>query len=359
MAIKQDYYEVMGVPRNASDEEIKREFRKLAKLYHPDRNREPGAEDKFKEINEAYQVLSDHEKRSRYDRYGRVDVAEGFPDFGFGGLGDIFESFFGGFGTPFGRTAQRVPQRGDSLQSHLTLSFNEAVFGCSKEVEIQRIEFCPSCHGIGSEPGTNPETCPDCHGTGQVKRVQQSIFGRFTHITTCSRCGGSGTVTSNPCSQCKGKGRIKVKRKVMAKIPAGVDDGQRLRLDGEGSAGLHGGPPGDLYVTFSVKTHNLFHRDGSDVLHELPINFAQAALGDEIRVPSLDGRVDLKIPPGTQNGKTFRFKGKGIPYIDGKGRGDLLVKVAITTPQHLDKNQRHLFEELAKILPRTEPPPDI
>ncbi|TET42976.1 MAG: molecular chaperone DnaJ [Dehalococcoidia bacterium] len=359
MAIKQDYYEVMGVPRNASDEEIKREFRKLAKLYHPDRNREPGAEDKFKEINEAYQVLSDHEKRSRYDRYGRVDVAEGFPDFGFGGLGDIFESFFGGFGTPFGRTAQRVPQRGDSLQSHLTLSFNEAVFGCSKEVEIQRIEFCPSCHGIGSEPGTNPETCPDCHGTGQVKRVQQSIFGRFTHITTCSRCGGSGTVTSNPCSQCKGKGRIKVKRKVMVKIPAGVDDGQRLRLDGEGSAGLHGGPPGDLYVTFSVKTHNLFHRDGSDVLHELPINFAQAALGDEIRVPSLDGRVDLKIPPGTQNGKTFRFKGKGIPYIDGKGRGDLLVKVAITTPQHLDKNQRHLFEELAKILPRTEPPPDI
>jgi molecular chaperone DnaJ len=359
MAIKQDYYEVLGLPRNASDEEIKKAFRKLAKLYHPDRNREPGAEDKFKEINEAYQVLSDPEKRSRYDRYGRVDVAEGFPDFGFGGLGDIFESFFGGFGSPFGRTAQRVPQRGDSLQTHLTLSFNEAVFGCSKEVEIQRIEFCPSCHGIGSEPGTNPETCPDCRGTGQVKRVQQSIFGRFTHITTCSRCGGSGTVISNPCSQCKGKGRIKVKRKVMIKIPAGVDDGQRLRLDGEGSAGLYGGPTGDLYVTFSVKPHNLFHRDGSDILCELPINFAQAALGDEIRVPSLDGKVDLKIPPGTQNGKTFRFKGKGIPYIDGRGRGDLLVKVAITTPQHLDKNQRHLFEELAKVLPRTEPPPDV
>jgi molecular chaperone DnaJ len=359
MAIKQDYYEVLGVPRNASDGEIKREFRRLAKLYHPDRNKEPGAEDKFKEINEAYQVLSDPEKRSRYDRYGRVDVAEGFPDFGFGGLGDIFESFFGGFDTPFGRTAQRVPQRGDSLQSHLTLSFNEAVFGCSKEVEIQRIEFCPLCHGIGSKPGTNPETCSDCRGTGQVKRVQQSIFGRFTHITTCSRCGGSGTVISNPCSQCKGKGRIKVKRKVIVKIPAGVDDGQRLRLDGEGSAGVYGGPPGDLYVTFSVKPHNFFHRDGSDILYELPINFAQAALGDEIRVASLDGKVDLKIPPGTQNGRTFRFKGKGIPYIDGKGRGDLLVKVAITTPQHLDKNQHHLFEELAKVLPRTEPPPDV
>jgi len=359
MAIKQDYYEVLGLPRNASDEEIKKTFRRLAKLYHPDRNREPGAEDKFKEINEAYQVLSDPEKRSRYDRYGRVDVAEGFPDFGFGGLGDIFESFFGGFNTPFGRTAQRVPQRGESLQSHLTLSFNEAVFGCSKEVEIQRIEFCPLCHGIGSEPGTNPETCPDCRGTGQVKRVEQSIFGRFTHITTCSRCGGSGAVISNPCSQCKGKGRIKVKRKVMVKIPAGVDDRQRLRLDGEGSAGVHGGPPGDIYITFSVKPHNLFHRDGSDILYELPINFAQAALGDEIRVASLDGRVDLKIPSGTQNGKTFRLKGKGIPYIDGKGRGDLLVKVAIITPQHLDKNQHHLFEELAKVLPRTEPPLDV
>jgi molecular chaperone DnaJ len=345
MAIKQDYYEVLGVPRNASDEEIRREFRKLAKLYHPDRNREPGAEDKFKEINEAYQVLSDPGKRSKYDRYGRVDVTEGFSDFGFGG--------------PFERTAQHVPRQGDSLQSHLTLSFNEAVFGCSKEVEIQRIEFCSLCHGVGSEPGTNPETCPDCRGTGQVKKVQQSIFGRFTHIAACSRCGGSGTVTSNPCSQCRGKGRTKVKCKVMVKIPAGVDDGQRLRVDGEGSAGVYGGPSGDLYVTFSVKPHNLFHRNGSDILYELPINFAQAALGDEIRVPSLDGRIDLKIPSGTQNGKTFRFRGKGIPYIDSKGRGDLLVKVSITTPQHLDRNQRHLFEELAKVLPRTEPPRDV
>ena len=359
MAIKQDYYEVLGVPRNASDEEIKRAFRKLAFQYHPDRNRETGAEEKFKEINEAHQVLSDPEKRSRYDRYGRVNVAEGLPDFGSGGLGDIFESFFGGFGTPFGRTSQRVSQRGDSLQSHLTLSFTEAVFGCSKEVEIQRIEFCPLCHGIGSEPGTNPLTCPDCRGTGQVRRVQQSIFGRFTHITTCSRCGGSGAVISNPCSQCQGRGRIKVKRKVMVTIPAGVDDGQRLRLNGEGSAGLYGGPPGDFYVTFSVKPHNLFHRDGSDILYELPINFAQAALGDEVRVPSLDGKVDLRIPPGTQNGKIFRFKGKGIPYIDGKGSGNLLVKVVIITPQHLDKNQRHLFEELSKALPRTEPPLNI
>jgi len=355
MAIKQDYYEVLGVPRNASDDEIKRAFRKLAFQCHPDRNREPGAEEKFKEINEAYQVLSDPEKRNRYDRYGRVDVEGGFPDFGFGGLGDILEFVFDGFGTPFGRTAQRVPQKGDSLQSHLALSFEEAVFGCSKEVEIPRIEFCPSCHGIGSAPGTNPETCPDCRGTGQVKRA----FGRYINLITCSRCGGSGTVISNPCSQCRGRGKIKVKRKIKVTIPAGVDNGQRLRLDGEGSAGLYGGPPGDFYVTFSVKPHNLFHRDGSDILYELFINFAQAALGDEVKVPSLDGKIDLKIPPGTQNGKTFRCKGKGIPYIDGKGKGDLLVEVVVTTPQHLDKNQRRLFEELAKVLTRTEPPLDV
>ena len=359
MAIKQDYYEVLGVPRNASDEEIKRAFRRLAKLHHPDRNREPGAEEKFKEINEAYQVLSNPDKRRRYDRYGRVGIQGDFSDFGFGGLGDIFESFWNGFGAPFGRTAQRVPQKGDNLRSHLTLSFEEAVFGCSKEVEIQRIEFCPSCHGIGSELGTNPETCPDCRGTGQVKRVQQSIFGRFTHITTCPRCGGSGAVINNPCSQCKGGGRIKVKRKISINVPAGVDEGYQLRLDGEGSAGLYGGPPGDLYVTLSVKPHNLFHRDGSDILYELSINFAQAALGDEVRVPSLDGKVELKIPPGTQNGKTFRFKGKGVSHVDARGRGDLLVKVSVITPQHLDKNQRHLFEELAKILPRTEPPLDV
>jgi len=358
MALKQDYYEVLGVPRQASDEAIKRAFRKLAFQYHPDRNKDPRAEEKFKEINEAYQVLSDPEKRRRYDHYGRVDIEGGFPDFGFGGLGDVFESFFGGFGTPFGRTAHHVPQKGDSLQSHLTLSFKEAVFGCSKEVEIQRIEFCPSCHGIGSEPGTNPETCPDCRGTGQVRRIQQSIFGRFTHITTCSRCGGNGTVISNPCSQCRGRGRIKVKRRIKVDVPAGVDDGQQLRLDGEGNAGLYGGSPGDLYILFSVKPHNLFQRDGSDILYELSINFAQAALGDEIRVPSLDGRIDLKIPPGTRGGEIFRLKGKGIPHIDGKGRGNLLVKVDIVTPKRLDKNQRRLFEELAEVLPRIEPPLD-
>lgn len=359
MAIKQDYYEVLRVSRNASDEEIKRAFRRLAFQYHPDRNKQSGAEEKFKEINEAYQVLSDPEKRHRYDRYGRVDVEGGFPDFGFGGLGDVFESFWDGFGTIFGQTAQRVPQKGDNLQMHLTLSFEEAVFGCSKEIEIPRIEFCPSCHGIGSKPGTNPETCPDCRGTGQVRRVRQSIFGRYTSITTCPRCGGRGTIISNPCPQCQGRGKMKVKRKMNIIVPAGVDDEYRLRLDGEGSAGVYGGPPGDLYVTLSVKSHSFFHRDGSDILYELPINFAQAALGDEVKVPSLDGKVDLKIAPGTQNGKIFRCKGKGITHVDARGRGDLLVKVVITTPQHLDKDQRRLFEELAKVLPRTESPPNF
>jgi len=354
MAIKRDYYEVLGVPRNASDEEVKRAFRKLAFQYHPDHNKDPGAEDKFKEINEAYQVLSDTEKRSSYDHYGRVVTEGGFPDFGFGGLGDIFESFFGGFGgTPFSRTAQRAPQKGSSLQSHLTLSFDEAVFGCKKEVEIQRIESCPLCHGIGSRPGTSPQTCPECRGTGQVRNVQRSIFGRFTHVTTCPRCSGSGTIITNPCPQCHGKGRIRVKRKLTVDIPAGVEDGYHVLLDGEGDAGLYGGALGDLYITLSVKPHKLFRREGSDILCELAINFAQAALGDEIDVPSLDGKLSLKIPPGTQNNKVFRLKGQGVSHLNDKGRGDQLVKVQIVTPQHLDGRQRRLFEELAKILPKT------
>jgi molecular chaperone DnaJ len=357
MAIKRDYYEVLGVPRNANDEEIKRAFRKLAFQYHPDHNKNPGAEDKFKEINEAYQVLSDPEKRSSYDRYGRVATEEGygFPDFG--GLGDIFESFFGGFGgSPFGRTAQRAPQRGDSLQTHLTLSFEEAVFGCQKEVEIQRIENCPSCRGIGSQSGTNPQTCPECRGRGQVRKVQQSIFGRFSHVTTCPHCKGSGIIIPHPCSQCRGKGRIKVKRKLTVDIPAGVDDGYQVPLDGEGDAGLYGGAPGDLYIDLSVRPHKLFRRAGNDILCELPINFAQATLGDEIEVPSLDGKASLMIPPGTQSGRVFRLKGKGVPQLNARGKGDQLVKVVVVTPQYLDGKQRRLFEELAKILPQAKLP---
>jgi len=358
VAIKQDYYEVLGVPRNASDEEIKRAFRRLAFRYHPDHNKDPGAEDKFKEINEAYQVLSDPEKRRSYDRYGQVATEEGFPGFGFGGLGDVFESFFNAFGgTPFGKaTTQRAPQKGDSLQAHLVLSFEEAVLGCSKEIEIKRVENCPDCHGIGSRPGTNPQTCPECHGTGQVRKIQQSFFGRFTHVITCPRCGGSGIVITTPCSQCQGRGRVKVKRKLKVDIPAGADNGHQLFLGGEGDAGLYGGASGDIYINISVKLHNLFRRDGVDILYRLPINFAQAALGDEVEVPSLNGNISLKIPPGTQNGEVFRLKGKGVPYLNDGRKGNLLVEIQVVTPQRLDREQRRLFEELAKILPQAKLP---
>ena len=359
MATNRDYYKVLGVTRSASEEEIKRAFRKLAFQYHPDRNRGSGAEDKFKEINEAYQVLSDPEKRSSYDRYGRVDIRglDGFADFGFGGLGEIFESFFGGFGgTPFGGASQRNPQQGESLQAHITLSFEEAVFGCQKEIEIQRIEICPSCNGIGCEPGTNPQTCPECRGTGQVRKVQQSVFGRFSHITTCSRCKGSGTIITHPCSQCHGKARIKAKRRLAVDIPAGVDDGYRMRLNGEGDAGIYGGLHGDLYVNLSVRPHRIFRRDGVDIFCKIPINFTQAALGDEMEVPSLDGKVTLRIPPYTQDGELFRIKGKGVPQISRRGKGDLLVEVVVVTPNHLSKEQRQILEELAKILPQAELP---
>lgn len=353
--MRRDYYEVLGVPRNATDEEIRKAFRRLAFQFHPDRNRSPEAEDKFKEINEAYQVLSDPQKKSSYDRHGGVTTEglEGFPDFGFGGLGDIFESFFGAFGeNSFARDAQRAPQKGDSLRAQLTLSFEEAIFGCQKELEIQRTESCPSCHGTGSQPGTSPQTCHECQGTGQVRKMQQSIFGRFTHVVTCPRCSGSGIIITDPCSQCHGKGRIKIKRKLTVDIPAGVDNGYQLCLDGEGDAGLYSGVAGDLYIDLSVKPHKFFRREGINILCDLPINFAQAALGDEVNIPSLDGQTSLKIPAGTQSGDVFRLKGKGVPQIDGRGRGDQLVTVAVVTPQQLDGKQRRLLEELDKVLPK-------
>ena len=355
MAVKKDYYEVLGVDRNASEGEIKSSFRRLAFQCHPDRNKELGAEEKFKEINEAYQVLSDPKKRRSYDRYGRVVTERGFTDFGFGGLGDLFESFFGGFGeTKYGQTARRVPQKGNDVYSNIVLSFEEAVFSCKKEVEIKRIEVCPSCRGIGSQSGINPQTCPECGGRGQVRKLQQSIFGHFSQIIICPRCQGNGTIITNPCSECRGSGRIKVKHRLMINIPAGVDDGYRMLIEGGGDIGLYGGVPGDFYVTLSVKPHKLFCREGNDILYEVSINFAQAALGDEIEVPSLDGKISLKIPSGTQNGKVFRLKGKGVPSVNGRGKGDLVIEVQVATPHKLDGKQRHLFEELARVLPKPE-----
>lgn len=357
MAVGRDYYEVLGVPRNATEEEIKRAFRKLAFQYHPDHNRESGAEERFKEISEAYQVLFDAEKRANYDRYGRAEGIQGFPDFGFGGLGDIFESFFGFGGSPFGAaTAQRAPQKGSELRAYITLSFEEAVFGCSREIEVERIENCSLCRGLGTEPGTSPQTCPECQGTGQVRRVRQSFFGRFTHVTSCSRCSGSGTIITNPCRHCRGRGRVKVKKKLVVDIPAGVDDSYAMILNGEGDVGLYGGRPGDLYASLSVKPSKIFHREGSDIFYELPINFAQAALGDKVEVPSLDGGIKLDIPPGTQDGRPFRLKGKGIAHANGRGKGDEVVIVRVVTPERLDKKQKRLFQELAEMLSKPKQP---
>ncbi|MFW6150266.1 MAG: molecular chaperone DnaJ [Chloroflexota bacterium] len=352
MAIKRDYYEVLGLPRNASHEEVRRAFRRLAFQYHPDRNRDAEASDRFKEINEAYQILSDPTKRAQYDRsggtMGSADFG-GFSDFGFGGLGDIFESFFGG--TPFTERRRRSPQKGESLRTNVTLSFNEAVFGCEREVEVQRVELCPACEGTGSAPGTTPSVCPECRGSGHVRRVEQSIFGRFSHIVTCPRCEGEGRVTTTPCPECRGQGRVKAKRKVVADIPAGVDDGQRLRLDGEGSAGIYGGRPGDLYIDISVRSHDRFRREGDNILIDLPLNFAQAAIGAEVKVPTLEGSENVKVKPGTQTGDVLRLKGKGVPHVNSRGRGDELVRVVVVTPENLNKKQRRLLEELAETLP--------
>ena len=355
MPSNRDYYEILGVPRNASNEEIKRAFRRLAFQYHPDHNNESGAEERFKEINEAYEILSDARKRASYDRYGNVATADlfGFEDIGFGGLGDIFDAFFG---AATGRAQRRSPQKGADLRANLTLSFEEAAFGIDKQFEISRIENCSVCQGLGSQPGTNPQKCPDCNGIGEIRRTQQSLFGRFVHTTTCPHCKGEGTVINNPCHQCKGSGKERIKRKLTVNVPPGIDENHQMRLSNEGDAGMYGGSPGDIYVNFSVKPHKFFVRKDFDVLYELPVNFTQAALGDNVEVPTLEGEAKLKIPPGTQNGKVFRIKGKGIHRLHGRGKGDQLVITRIVTPQSMDANQRRLFEELAKILPAAKIP---
>jgi len=350
MSVKRDYYEVLGIAKDATDEEIKRAFRKLAFKYHPDHNPDDGAEGKFKQVNEAYEVLSDADKRVAYDRFGHGG-AEGlfgrdFEGFNFGGFGDIFDAFFGG-----GTTATRqAPQQGADLLYKLTISFEEAVFGNEKEINILRTESCSLCQGTGCKPGSQPSRCTNCNGTGQVRRVQQSIFGRFTSTTACSQCHGEGRIITEPCPQCRGGGKEKRQRSILVKIPAGVDDGTQIRLIGEGETGTRGGPSGNLYITLSVLPHQFFIRDGDNILYELPINFAQAALGMEIEVPTLDGKAKLKIPAGCQAGKVFQLKNKGIPHLHRRGRGDLLVTLRVVTPDKLTKKQRQLFQELANEL---------
>ena len=358
MAEKRDYYEVLGLSKGASDDEIKKAYRKLAKENHPDLH--PGdkaCEERFKEISEAYEVLSDPDKKARYDQYGHAafdpnsGFGGGFGGFGdFGDLGDILGNIFGGFGGFGGSTRQQrnAPQRGESLRVRLAISFEEAAFGCSKEITVPRIEDCDDCGGTGCKPGTSPETCPDCGGAGEVRVQQRTPFGVMASTTPCRRCGGTGKLVKDPCPSCGGKGKVRKQRTISVNIPAGIDDGQTISLRGQGHAGANGGPKGDLLITVSVKAHPLFERDGSSILFEMPISFVQAALGAEVEVPTLDGKVKYTIPEGTQTGTTFRLRGKGIPYLNGSGRGDQYVTVNIETPKNLNKEQKELLRKFGE-----------
>ena len=359
MADKRDYYEVLGLDKGASDEEIKKAYRKLAKQYHPDLH--PGdksCEEKFKEIGEAYEILSDPDKKARYDQYGHAafDPNAGFGGGGFGGFGDfgdlgdilgnIFGGGFGGFGSS--QTRRNAPQKGENVRIRLGISFEEAAFGCTKELSIPRVEDCDDCGGTGCKPGTSPESCPDCGGTGTVRTSQRTPFGVMQSTAACRKCGGTGKLIKEPCPKCAGKGKIRRTRSISVNIPSGIDDGQTVSLRGQGHAGANGGPAGDLLITVSVKAHPLFERDGSSILFEMPISFVQAALGAEVEVPTLDGKVKYTIPEGTQTGTTFRLRGKGVPYLNGSGRGDQYVTVNIETPKNLSKEQKELLREFAE-----------
>ncbi|CAG5093334.1 Chaperone protein DnaJ [Thermobacillus xylanilyticus] len=348
MAEKRDYYEVLGVDRNASAEEIKKAYRSLARKLHPDVNKAPDAEERFKEVKEAYDVLSDEQKRAQYDRYGHIDPNQGiggggFSGADFGGFGDIFDMFFGGGS----RRDPNAPQRGSDLQYTMTIEFKEAVFGVEKDITIPRTETCDTCRGSGARPGTKPETCSVCRGTGQQEIVQNTPFGRIVNRRLCSQCGGTGRVVRDKCATCRGTGKVKRQRTIHVRIPAGVDEGAQIRLSGEGEAGSRGGPPGDLYIVIRVKPHEFFEREGDDIYCEVPLTFAQAALGDEIEVPTLTEKVKLRIPAGTQTGTYFRLKGKGVPRLRGMGQGDQHVKVTVVTPTNLTEEQKELLRQFA------------
>jgi molecular chaperone DnaJ len=357
---KRDYYEVLGISRTASDNEIKSAYRKLAMKYHPDRN--PGdkaAEDRFKEAAEAYAILAEPEKRSMYDRFGHAGVSSaagagagfdptvfsGFEDI-LGGLGDIF-----GFGDIFGGTRRRGgPQRGADLRYDLEISFEEAAHGTETTIQIPRQETCETCSGSGAAPGTSPSVCSMCRGHGQIRRQQ----GFFTVATTCPQCRGTGRTISKPCQTCRGAGRVNKERKITVKIPAGIATGQQLRLQSEGESGAAGGPSGHLYVVIHVQEHEFFRRDGTNLFCEIPVNFPTVVLGGDVQVPTLDGSETVKIPEGTTTGTTLRLRGKGLPDVNGRGRGDLFVTVQVRTPKKLTREQRHLLEQLSKVLPKEE-----
>lgn len=360
---KKDYYEILGVDRNATQDEIKKAYRKLSKKYHPDINKAPDAAEKFKEIQEAYEVLSDEQKRANYDRFGTAEPGQGFGGFdgadfggfgGFGGFGDafdfddIFETFFGG-GTSRRRASANAARQGADIHYSMTITFEEAVFGKEVDIQIPREEECDTCRGSGAKPGTKPETCPYCHGTGQITTERETAFGRFINRRICHHCNGTGQYIRHKCTTCRGTGRVKKRKKIHVKIPAGIDDGQQLRVPGQGEPGINGGPPGDLYISFTVKPHEFFERDGDDIYCTVPITFVQAALGDEIEVPTLYGKVKLKIPAGTQSGTKFRLRGKGVKNVRGQGQGDQHITVKVVIPTKLTEKQKQLLREFAAI----------
>ena len=357
MSEKRDYYEVLGLQKGATAEDIKKAYRKLAKANHPDLH--PGdkaAEERFKEINEAYEVLSDDDKRAKYDQYGHAafDPSQGFDAGGFGGfggfgdLGDIFGDIFGGFGG-FGSTRSNpnAPRRGDNIRATVNISFEEAAFGCKKDVAVGRVETCSDCKGTGCAPGTTPEVCPDCKGSGTVRTTQRTPFGMAQSTSPCQKCRGTGRIIHQPCKTCRGMGSVRRQHKISVNIPAGIDDGQAISLHGQGNDGINGGPAGDLLVGVIVRPHARFERDGNSVLLMQDISYAQAALGAEIEVPTLDGNVKLTIPEGTQPGSTFRMRGKGIPYLRGSGRGDQFVTVNVKVPKGLTGSQKELLRQFA------------
>ena len=352
---QRDYYEVLGVSRSATQEELKAAFRRLARQYHPDVNDSPDAEERFKEINEAFAVLSDEQRRGAYDRYGHEGVRgpNGMPNFtvDFSDFADIFGDLFG-FGG-FGRTSQRArnaPRRGADLQYRLDLTFEEAVFGVEKEIEITRDEVCGTCNGSGAEPGTSPVRCSTCNGSGEVRRTRQTILGSMVQVTTCPACNGQGETISTPCHTCHGRGLERRNRKKVISVPAGVDSGTQIRLAGEGQPGVNGGPNGNLFIAIKVKAHKYFRRREYDVLLDLNVNIAQATLGADVEIPTVDGPTMLKIPDGTQPGKILRLRGKGIPKLRGNGRGDQLVVINVEVPVNVNNDQRQLFEQLAESL---------
>ena len=361
-AEKRDYYEVLGVNKSASEDEIKKAYKKMARKYHPDLNPDnKEAEEKFKEVNEAYEVLSDANKKARYDQFGFAGVDPNYGagagagggaydagGFDFGDLGDIFGSFFGGGFNAAQRRNPNAPQRGESIRLGVTISFEEAAFGCEKEVSVDRYETCTSCHGSGCADGTSPEVCPDCHGSGQVQVRRQTPMGVFATTSPCGRCGGKGRIIKTPCTACRGSGLERKRRTIQAKIPAGIDNGQTISIRGQGHAGKNGGPSGDLLITITVRPHELFRREGTSVLCEAPITFAQAVLGAELEIPTIDGKVKYDLPEGTQSGTTFRLKGKGIPELNGRGRGDQYVTVYIETPRNLNREQKEALKKFAE-----------